>query len=327
MIKLKVTFILLAIITLSDCKKLEIEPSPISSLDCTSYQISSPVVSGVSVSGNSITIPYTGGNGGKYGAVSSNSTGVTGLTADLNAGNFTIGNGVVVYSLTGIPSSFGNAVFTLSLGGQSCILTIPVNWNSGEACSAKISPTETKTFMCHNLGSANVSADPFNPSWEIMGGYWQWGRKNMAAPGPTEGDPNAYSIGGWNTTYAENGSWADGSKTVNDPCPTGYRVPTKAQWDAVFSNNTLTHVGTWDGSNTNYSVGKMIGNKLFLPAAGGRHNGEGGLFGRSLFGGYWSSTEDDSNLAWYLYFNGGYASTTHNSYYRNNGLSVRCIAE
>ncbi|MFM8485013.1 MAG: hypothetical protein ACKOCH_01670, partial [Bacteroidota bacterium] len=136
---LKVTFILLAIITLSDCKKLEIEPASISSLDCTSYQISSPVVSGVSVSGNSITIPYTVGNGSKYGAVSSNSSGVTGLTADLNAGNFTIGNGVVVYSLTGTPSGSGNAVFTLSLGGQSCTLTVPVNWKSGEACSAKIS--------------------------------------------------------------------------------------------------------------------------------------------------------------------------------------------
>ena len=196
-------------------------------------------------------------------------------------------------------------------------------------CGAYISPGVWKKFQCYNLGAANINAYPFTPSWEIMGGYWQWGRKNMAAPGPTAGDPNAGSIGGWNTTIAANGSWSDGTKTAIDPCPAGYRVPTKAQWDAVLSNNALTSVGTWtvlpEGS-TNYSSGKMIGNKLFLPAAGFRYYDDGALYGRGDGGYYWSSTEGDSYGAWYLVFGSSDASTYY-FYYRTYGLSVRCVAE
>ncbi|MFM8484850.1 MAG: M23 family metallopeptidase, partial [Bacteroidota bacterium] len=83
----------------------------------------------------------------------------------------------------------------------------PMNAICGE-CGAFVGSGVWKKFQCYNLGAANTSADPFNPSWEIMGGYWQWGRKNMAAPGPAAGDPNAGSNGGWNTTNAANGSWS-----------------------------------------------------------------------------------------------------------------------
>lgn len=192
-------------------------------------------------------------------------------------------------------------------------------------CGAYISPGVWKKFQCYNLGAANTNAYPFTPSWEIMGGYWQWGRKNTADPGPTAGDPNAGSIGGWNTTIAANGSWSDGTKTANDPCPAGYRVPTKAQWDAVLSNNALTNVGTWTESSTNYSTGKMIGNKLFLPAAGGRSSGDGALGYRGYFGLYWSSTEYDFGNAWNLGFDSSGAGTSY--YYRTFGKSVRCVAE
>jgi uncharacterized protein (TIGR02145 family) len=106
----------------------------------------------------------------------------------------------------------------------------------------------------------------------------------------------------------------------------GYRVPTKAQWDGVLADNVLTDVGSWNGSATNYSSGKRIGNALFLPAAGYRSNEDGVLLGRGSYGFYWSSSESGSASAWYLVFNSGVAYP-YNDYFRTYGHSVRCIAE
>jgi uncharacterized protein (TIGR02145 family) len=184
--------------------------------------------------------------------------------------------------------------------------------------------------MCHNLGAANTGADPFTPGWEINGGYWQWGRLAQAAPGPTgpgAGEANDAAISGWNTSWAPNGAWTDASKTADDPCPAGYRIPTQAQWQGVISNNTLTNVGTnWNISSTNYSSGKKFGDELMLPAAGFRSHFNGALFYRGSNGYYWSSTEYVTVNAWTLDFNIVDAYTNIGDG-RSYGLSVRCIAE
>jgi uncharacterized protein (TIGR02145 family) len=200
--------------------------------------------------------------------------------------------------------------------------------------------------MCHNLG-ANTQANPFIPSWELNGNYYQWGRNptcfgrddvdaanpcsspvyGAAGPwGNTTGNDNAGAITGWSTTSAENGAWLDGSKTANDPCPTGWRVPTAAQLTGL-ANSTLnprTSVGTWTGSTTNYSVGYRFGQSLFLPAAGIRINSNGSLYGRGSNGFYWSSTESSSSAQYLDFVSGGASMLT---YYRAYGFSLRCVAE
>jgi uncharacterized protein (TIGR02145 family) len=228
--------------------------------------------------------------------------------------------------VTGTPSSIGTASFALSIGGQSCNLAVTV---SAPVCRAKVTSTDYKVFMCYNLGAANTSADPFTPSWEINGGYWQWGRAAEATTGPTgpgAGDANEGAITGWNTTNAADGSWTDASKTANDPCPSGFRVPTKAHWDGVKANNTLTNVGSnWTAGPTNYSTGKKIGGELMLPATGNRDFFTGSLGGRGSSGYYWSSTQSASTKGWDLDFET--SNTNSDSNFRTNGFPVRCIAE
>ena len=299
----------------------------ISSLDCAGTTITGTLTSGQAASGVSASVPYTGGNGGFHSGQTVTSTGVTGLTATLSAGSFVSGAGSLSYAITGTPASGGTASFALNIGGQSCTLDVTVS-SPPPVCRAKVNATDYKNFMCYNLGAANTSADPFTPSWEINGGYWQWGRSAEAAAGPTgsgSGQANDGAVSGWNTTNAANGSWADGSKTANDPCPAGYRVPTKAQWDGVVANNTKTNVGSFSNSATNYGAGKKFGDQLMLPAAGFRFNNNGALGNRGSLGNYWSSTEYDSYYAWDLYFDSSDADTSYDN--RTNGISVRCVAE
>jgi uncharacterized protein (TIGR02145 family) len=268
------------------------------------------------------TIPYTHGNGSTYASQSIPSTGVTGLTATLAEGQLAIGGGQLIYTITGTPTTTGTARFALSIGKQTGILSRTVY-----SCGAYIAPNVFKPFMCHNLG-ANTSLDPNTPAQGIHGNYYQWGRKNPVANAATpEGE-----IVGWNTTQAHDGAWNNYKKTITDPCPKGYRVPTKAQWEAV-ANTTLNlqnRIGSWFSNSSNYGCAVLIGQNatsktLFLPAAGYRDHKKGVLYNRGFSGNYWSSSKlSSSSQSYYINLNN---NIEINNNYRSSGFSIRCIAE
>ncbi|UHO39870.1 hypothetical protein H5J24_07480 [Chryseobacterium capnotolerans] len=89
----------------------------VTSLNCASaYFTPSFATVGQTYSGT-LTIPYTGGNGGIY---PSQTTTVKGLTFDLPLGVFANGDGNVVYHVTGIPITAGTTPVNITIGGQSC---------------------------------------------------------------------------------------------------------------------------------------------------------------------------------------------------------------
>jgi hypothetical protein len=214
-------------------------------------------------------------------------------------------------------------------------------------CGAYVAPGVWKEFDCYNLAAIGKEtyADPFTPSWELIGGYWQWGRKgpdpeqqdwyNTNTPnfahGPTgidAADANSGTIINWDSTEAPDGAWSDSTKTANDPCPAGYRVPTVNQWSQVLANNTLSPVGTWADSATNYSSAWFFGDSLMLPAAGSRRFNSGALRFRGNDGSYWSSSVLIGYGVFDLYFSNTLAYVTPISLsLSRSGHSVRCVAE
>jgi len=307
------------------------------SITCTSGLVESLNLSGrtfnnfpidqmAGATNQSITLPYTGGNGKDYDSQSVPSTGVTGLTATLAAGNFAVGAGSVTYNLSGVPNGYGSAIFSITLGGHSATLEVPM-------CGALVGVGDFKVFSCYNLGAAGAASnvDPFTPSWELNGDYYQWGFMTKAADGPTDGStPNTgtFAPGTWNSTAAPDGSWADAPspRGGQDPCPAGFRVPSKSQWQGVANNNTISDPSgaSWTSGGNNYTSGKNFGSALFLPAAG-YWDATGAFDYRDNVGLYWSSTESGSSNAEHLLF-----FPMGNVIYgldRKLGLSVRCIAE
>ncbi|MET3531974.1 hypothetical protein ABID31_003305 [Chryseobacterium flavum] len=97
----------------------------VQTLDCNNATINGTFAANV-YSYGTFKIPYTGGNGKSYPAVSVNSSGVTGLTATLAPGTFENGNGTLTFVVSGIPSGEGQAIFVISVGGQTCPVIVNV---------------------------------------------------------------------------------------------------------------------------------------------------------------------------------------------------------
>lgn len=189
-----------------------------------------------------------------------------------------------------------------------------------------------RVWMDRNLGATSV-ATAFNHT-QSYGDLYQWGRftdghqcRNSAShdgvaagfattPSPLLGNTwdekfifsSNFMINDWLATPNDN-LW-QGVFGVNNPCPSGFRIPTTAEWAA--------ETATWSSQDR---TGAFNSN-LKLPTAGNRSGNNGNLFSAGNVGFYWSSTVNGTQ-AHILYFTG--SALDHNPRARFNGYSVRCI--
>ena len=98
----------------------------IATLDCAGAVADGTLTSGTAASGVTVTVPYTGGNGGTYNGQIVASTGVTGLSATLFGGTLATGAATIIYTITGTPNGSGTASFAVNFLGQSCTITVTV---------------------------------------------------------------------------------------------------------------------------------------------------------------------------------------------------------
>ena len=208
-------------------------------------------------------------------------------------------------------------------------------------CGAYTDNCTWRAFDCFNLGGT-TTPDPFTPTWQTNGAYYEWGRKDPAASAPNAAGADATAIT-WNTSYPTGWFGASGTadpgpadivKSADDPCPAGFRVPNYNEWAGVISNqlNKITFVGSWTtatNSVTNWA-GIKFGPALMLPAAGIRSNPAGALSYRGNIGLYWTSrfsriSAEHDKGAYYLRFQQSTDDEFAGEY--DSGMSIRCIAQ
>jgi uncharacterized protein (TIGR02145 family) len=307
----------------------------ITTLNCANATNTGTLKAGTPSNGVSSSVPYSGGVAGTHLGQVVMSTGVNGLTATLTSGNINTGNGSLVYTITGTPNSAGTANFGLNIGGQSCILNLIVDTGSSQTtypigsvfCTGNpttvidvTSPQTGNIWMDRNLGASRAATSSTDAA--AYGDLYQWGRmsdghqcrNSSTTPTLSSTDqpgnnkfilsPNAPND--WRSPQNDN-LW-QGVTGINNPCPTGYRLPTTTELDAERAS--------WANQN---STG-AFGNVLKLPLAGSRSSSNGNLNQVGTWGLYWTSS-----TASYLFFTSTSASMLNN--FRANGVSVRCIKD
>jgi uncharacterized protein (TIGR02145 family) len=184
-----------------------------------------------------------------------------------------------------------------------------------------VNPATGKIWMDRNLGASQAATSSADE--QAYGDLYQWGRGSdghekrnspttsvlSSSDSPGHGMYINTSSYPYDWRSVQNNNLWQGVDIVNNPCPTGFRLPTFVEWfDEIFS---------WRSNN---SAGAFA-SPLKLSVTGYRDNS---LFDVGSIGYYWSGVVH-STYAYHLYFHNGYA-TMHSSG-RAAGFSVRCIKD
>ena len=178
--------------------------------------------------------------------------------------------------------------------------------------------------MDRNLGASRIAIDSTDAV--AYGDLYQWGRaadghqrRNSATTGtlstsdtPGHGDFITTNSSPYDWRSPQNDNLWQGLSGINNPCPSGYRLPTAAEWEAERTS--------WTSNN----AAGAYNSPLRLPVAGFRGSSNGALYGVGSYGAYWSSTIDGPNSR-FLNFGSSYALM--GSYFRAFGFSVRCLKD
>ena len=329
---------------LFSCKKETTTPNTtsndvsISGFDCAGVKIAGTLTKDKVASNVTATLTYTGGNGKIYITKSHTSTGVSGLSATLLAGTLANGDGTLVYTISGTPTTAGTANFAIALGGQTCSINVNVkdvtqtngklgpNITDAENNTYKTVTIGTQTWMAENLKVSKYSDGTTIPN---ITDNTQWQNDTTGAWSYYNNDVTN------NAKYGKLYNWYAVSKTTNgnkNVCPTGWHVPTDAEWTVLtdylggesVAGGKMKEVGTtsWNSPNT-----EATNISLFTGLPGGTRYDYGlySIFGNSGY--WWSSTEYGTDIAWNrnLSDNVEYAYRDVGS--KGDGLSVRCLRD
>ena len=196
-----------------------------------------------------------------------------------------------------------------------------------------------KLFSLILLLSFNIKAQ------DVTIGSQTWTSKNLNVSTYRNGDkiPQVQDKYAW--AKLKTGAWcyyenktANGTKygklynwyAVNDPrglAPKGYHIPSDAEWTKL-SENLGVESGTkmksttgWEddgnGTNTSGFAGLPVGSRY----------DSGDFFSIGASGVWWSSSESNTDDAWYRFLNSDDDVVNGGKVYKQNGFSVRCLKD
>jgi uncharacterized protein (TIGR02145 family) len=241
------------------------------------------------------------------------------------------GNGILGVSTSGDSLFLGNGNHMI-IPGISAANTPLLQYPAGSVFCASgptvivdvTNPTTGKIWMDRNLGASQIASSSTDTN--SYGDLYQWGRRSdghqcrysdttftlSSTDQPAHGSFILAPNSPYNWGSLQNNNLWQGVNGVNNPCPSGYRLPTSMELDAERAS--------WSQNN---SAGAFA-SPLKLPVAGRRFYSNGSLNSVGSNGRYWSSTV---NGIFAVNLNFISSNDYMNDSNRAHGLSVRCLKD
>lgn len=328
-------------------RAVTILPPVVASLNCSNVVNTGNLFVSTPASSVTCSLPYTGGNGGSHALITVASTGVTGLTASLAAGSIAIGNGNLVYTISGTPATSGTASFNFQYGGQTCTITRTVNplgpTNASCGTATIHSPFITYGSMTDQEGNTYRTIQVTTAS-----GRYEWMAENLRTRTYRNGVsiPLITDATAWSNASANNSpgrAWFNNdSAGMNCPrgslynytavmsnngiCPTGWFVPSNSLFGelaTLFGGNSVAG-GRMKSTGTQFwlSPNTSADNSSGFSGLPGGYRVPAGTFSFLRGTGYWWATDGYRTLS---FDNAAFAS--NNNLSAGHGLSVRCARQ
>jgi uncharacterized protein (TIGR02145 family) len=188
-------------------------------------------------------------------------------------------------------------------------------------------PITGRTWMDRNLGASQVAVNSTDAN--AYGDLYQWGRRGdghqcrnssttstaSSTNQPSHGLFITYSPSPYDWRVPQNANLWQGVNGVNNPCPSGYRLPTEAEFTAERQS--------WSPQNGNGAFNSPLKWSL----GGARNYNNGTLTSVGSVGVYWTSTADPGNIILSRRVSFDNSGIYDGGAFRGNGYSVRCIKE
>jgi uncharacterized protein (TIGR02145 family) len=239
---------------------------------------------------------------------------------------------------------------TLYIGADSVLIVIPgldsanpptptfpeafVHCDTAVTQIVTVTSTTGEIWMDRNLGASRVAESSTDNL--AYGSLFQWGRfadghqcRNSVTTSTLASTSAPTTDQAWSGKFillsANPYDWLStpdtmlwqGVNGINNPCPTGFRLPTTSEWE--------TELNSWPKDGVKITSKSAYNSPLKLPVSGARLPTDGEPTEVGTHGAYWSSSVTGIS-SYYLYF---YSNTnaTMGPGYRGYGIPVRCLKD
>ena len=207
-------------------------------------------------------------------------------------------------------ASVANGIVTANAQGTATITAKAGNYTATCAVTVEGVLINGVVWAAYNVGSTGIFVS--NP--EDYGEAYQWNRKE---------NTNFLLLGDYmGSSYQTSSSWLP----ENNPCPTGWRVPTRDEFLSLLDVNRVSNEWTTlNGKNGRRFTDIGTGKSIFLPAAGYRSSLSGSVSDVGTRGHYSCGTQFSDFLTNNLNFSN--ADIKIGDIGKADGLSVRPVAK
>jgi uncharacterized protein (TIGR02145 family) len=204
-------------------------------------------------------------------------------------------------------------------------------WTGNANTVVSVVSTTGKIWMDRNLGATQVATSSTDPA--SYGDLYQWGRGAdghqittsattatlSSIDQPVDSKFITINSGNYDWRSPQNDNLWQGVSGINNPCPSGYRIPSETEW--------VAELATWSSQNSSGA----FASPLKLPVAGYRFYSDGSLQSVGTSGFYSSSTVIGIHSR-YLAFSSissviSGSNPPASNGRRANGRSVRCLKD